>query len=171
MIKKAFLNNVYLQRIHDEYILDMYTKKVCKQQNIFVKPIKQYTESFTKKNGKSYLTIEKWKRTHINVCIISVWQSVIKTFKKLLYRKIFECAVDRALIKYECGMLHFRGGGQTLKHSKTVNHSKTIKRSKTYKSLYSAAAQLLTETWAQPTFCKIRIDLNIRCYRHKISET
>ena len=42
MIKKAFLNNVYLQRIHDEYILDMYTKKVCKQQNIFVKPIKQY---------------------------------------------------------------------------------------------------------------------------------
>ena len=43
MIKKAFLNNVYLQRIHDEYILDMYTKKVCKQQNIFVKPIKQYT--------------------------------------------------------------------------------------------------------------------------------
>ena len=37
-------------------------------------------------------------------------------------------------------------GGQTLKHSKTVNHSKTIKRSKTYKSLYSAAAQLLTET-------------------------
>ena len=31
-----------LQRIHDEYILDMYTKKVCKQQNIFVKPIKQY---------------------------------------------------------------------------------------------------------------------------------
>ena len=72
MIKKAFLNNVYLQRIHDEYILDMYTKKVCKQQNIFVKPIKQYTESFKKKNGKSYLTIEKWKRTHINVCIISV---------------------------------------------------------------------------------------------------
>ena len=42
MIKKAFLNNVYLQRIHDEYILGMYTKKVCKQQNIFVKPIKQY---------------------------------------------------------------------------------------------------------------------------------
>ena len=42
MIKKAFLNNVYLQRIHDEYILDMYTKKVCKQQNIVVKPIKQY---------------------------------------------------------------------------------------------------------------------------------
>ena len=49
MIKKAFLNNVYLQRIHDEYILDMYTKKVCKQQNIFVKPIKQYTVTFKKK--------------------------------------------------------------------------------------------------------------------------
>ena len=63
MIKKAFLNNVYLQRIHDEYILDMYTKKVCKQQNIFVKPIKQYTVTFKKKEGKSYLTIEKWKRT------------------------------------------------------------------------------------------------------------
>ena len=49
MIKKAFLNNVYLQRIHDEYILDMYTKKVCKQQNIFVKPIKQYTVTFNNK--------------------------------------------------------------------------------------------------------------------------
>ena len=49
MIKKAFLNSVYLQRIHDEYILDMYTKKVCKQQNIFVKPIKQYTVTFKKK--------------------------------------------------------------------------------------------------------------------------
>ena len=35
MIKKAFLNSVYLQRIHDEYILDMYAKKataeyICK---------------------------------------------------------------------------------------------------------------------------------------------
>ena len=45
MIKKAFRNSVYLQRIHDEYILDMYTKKVCKQQNIFVKPIKSHSMS------------------------------------------------------------------------------------------------------------------------------
>ena len=73
MIKKAFLNSVYLQRIHDEYILDMYTKKVCKQQNIFVKPIKQYRVTFKKKKMVNHnLTIEKWKRTHINVCIISV---------------------------------------------------------------------------------------------------
>ena len=71
MIKKAFLNNIYLQRIHGKNILDMYTKKVCKQQNIFVKPIKQNTVTL-KKNGKSYLTIERWKRTHINVCILSV---------------------------------------------------------------------------------------------------
>ena len=38
------------------------------------------------------------------------------------------------------------GGWSNIETFKKVNHSKTIKRSKTYKSLYSAAAQLLTET-------------------------
>ena len=75
--------------------------------------------------------------------------SVIKTFKKLLYRKIFECAVDRALIKYECGMLHFRGGGHmgvggwVVVNIKTFKNSQSFKnnqRSKTYKV---CTAQLL----------------------------
>ena len=74
MIKKSFSKQYtfkgYMVKISLTCILSYSsTKKVCKQQNIFVKPIKQYTVTL-KKNGKSYLTIERWERTHINVCIL-----------------------------------------------------------------------------------------------------